>query len=63
MSVAGPVLSLALAGVAWLATKVVPHGVPNRILDQLFRANLVVGVFNLLPGLPLDGGRIFRAGI
>jgi Zn-dependent protease len=63
VSVAGPVLSLALAGAAWLATKVVPHGVPNLILDQLFRANLVVGVFNLLPGLPLDGGRIFRAGI
>jgi hypothetical protein len=33
------------------------------LIDQLFRANLLVGIFNLLPGLPLDGGRIFRAGI
>ncbi len=34
----------------------------NTLIDQLFRANLMVGAFNLLPGLPLDGGRIFRAG-
>lgn len=63
VSVAGPVLSLVLAGIAALLTKVVPDGVPNLIIDQLFRANLLVGIFNLLPGLPLDGGRIFRAGI
>ena len=63
VSVAGPVLSLVLAGIAALLTKVVPHGLPNLIIDQLFRANLLVGIFNLLPGLPLDGGRIFRAGI
>ncbi len=63
VSVAGPVLSLVLAGIAALLTKVVPNGVPNLIIDQLFRANLLVGIFNLLPGLPLDGGRIFRAGI
>jgi Zn-dependent protease len=33
------------------------------LISQLFVANLVVGIFNLLPGLPLDGGRIFRAGV
>ena len=63
VSVAGPVLSLVLAGIAALLTKVVPDGLPNQLIDQLFRANLLVGIFNLLPGLPLDGGRIFRAGI
>jgi Zn-dependent protease len=63
VSVAGPVLSLVLAGIAALLTSAVPHGVANLIIDQLFRANLLVGIFNLLPGLPLDGGRIFRAGI
>jgi Zn-dependent protease len=62
VSVAGPVLSLVLAGLAALLTKVVPDGLPNLLIDQLFRANLLVGLFNLLPGLPLDGGRIFRAG-
>jgi Zn-dependent protease len=63
VSVAGPVLSLVLAGIAAGLTKVVPDGLPNQLIDQLFRANLLVGIFNLLPGLPLDGGRIFRAGI
>jgi len=63
VSAAGPAISLALAGIAWLATKAVPDGLPHLLIDQLFRANLLVAIFNLLPGLPLDGGRIFRAGI
>jgi Zn-dependent protease len=63
VSAAGPAISLVLAGVAAGLTKLVPDGLPNLLIDQLFRANLLVGIFNLLPGLPLDGGRIFRAGI
>src|SRR5450755_120061 len=63
VSAAGPAISLVLAAIAGGLTKVVPHGLPNLLIDQLFRANLLVGIFNLLPGLPLDGGRIFRAGI
>jgi Zn-dependent protease len=63
VSVAGPVISLVLAGLAAVLTWLVPDGTPNLIVDQLFRANLLVGLFNLLPGLPLDGGRIFRAAI
>jgi Zn-dependent protease len=63
VSAAGPALSLVLAAIAYGLTKVIPDGLPNLLIDQLFRANLLVGIFNLLPGLPLDGGRIFRAGI
>ena len=36
---------------------------PRVLLAQLCVANLLVGIFNLLPGLPLDGGRMLRAGI
>ena len=63
VSAAGPAISLVLAGLAAAVSKAVPDGLPNLLIDQLFRANLLVAIFNLLPGLPLDGGRIFRAGI
>ena len=43
--------------------KVVSGGLAHQVIVQLFFANLIVGIFNLLPGLPLDGGRIFRAGV
>ena len=63
VSAAGPVVSVALAGIALALTSVTGHGILGTLVDQLFRANLLVGIFNLLPGLPLDGGRIFRAGV
>ena len=61
VSAAGPLVSLVLAGAGYLLAKVVSGGLPHQLIAQLFLANLIVGIFNLLPGLPLDGGRIFRA--
>ena len=43
--------------------RVFPTGISGTLVSQLRWANLVVGLFNLLPGLPLDGGRMLRAGI
>jgi Zn-dependent protease len=63
VSGAGPVISLALAGIGYGLAKLVATGLPHDLIAQLFLANLIVGIFNLLPGLPLDGGRIFRAGV
>ena len=64
VSVIGPLTSLALAACGWgLSVALDLGGIPRVLIDQLILANLVVGAFNLLPGLPLDGGRMLRAGV
>jgi Zn-dependent protease len=64
VSVVGPLTSLALAACGLgLDYAFNLGGIPRVLIDQLILANLVVGVFNLLPGLPLDGGRMLRAGV
>jgi Zn-dependent protease/CBS domain-containing protein len=60
----GPMLSLGLAGIGFVASWFIdPFSVLGVLIWQLWLSNLIVGVFNLLPGLPLDGGRMLRAGV
>lgn len=62
IALAGPFVSLALAGAAWGGYAAVEDAtIPSVLFALLMWSNLVVAVFNLLPGLPLDGGRALRA--
>jgi Zn-dependent protease len=64
VSVTGPLVNLVLGGVATAAYHVVaPATVASVVLLELAFINIVLGIFNLLPGLPLDGGHVLEAGI
>ncbi len=67
MAVAGPLVTFALAGsfmVLYLLAYSLDAGpVVIAPLFYLTSFNLFVGLFNILPGFPLDGGRILRAAI
>lgn len=61
VSVVGPLSSLGVALVAFLASLAVPGGLIGLAFSGLAWTNLFVGIVNLVPGLPLDGGRILKA--
>lgn len=63
IAVVGPLTSLAV-GLAALASLLAgPEGLIRLGLEGLAGANLLVGVLNLVPGLPLDGGRVLKAAV
>ena len=63
VAAAGPAVSLAIGGAAWLAAPFLFGVNPwlGIVADSLGYMNLWLGLFNLIPAYPMDGGRIFRA--
>ena len=62
IAAAGPIVSFVLALIFWeLQPLLVNAGPLLALAKYLAILNFVLGVFNLVPGFPLDGGRIFRS--
>jgi Zn-dependent protease/predicted transcriptional regulator len=62
IAIAGPLASGFLAAVFFGLTLLFPYSqMMGALATWLWETNLTLALFNLLPGFPLDGGRIFRA--
>ncbi|HIF97087.1 MAG TPA: hypothetical protein EYQ54_08690 [Myxococcales bacterium] len=71
IAAAGPAVNFLLAGLIWvfmattggISSGLLSGSAEASTLGWLFRMNLLLGTFNLLPALPMDGGRILRASL
>jgi CBS domain-containing protein len=61
VAVVGPAANGAIAVLGWLLAHQAPGGVPALLLGAVVWTNGFVALFNLLPGLPLDGGFLVDA--
>jgi Zn-dependent protease/CBS domain-containing protein len=63
IAIVGPLTSLAIGGlfaIGWLVLGPISDGAANVSL-RLAEINAMIGVFNMIPGFPLDGGRVLRS--
>lgn len=64
VAIAGPVVSIVLFLLLTLLSQSLPTSSPASVMiADLAKINLVLALFNLIPGLPLDGGQVLKAAV
>lgn len=64
VAIAGPLVSIGLFFILRFSAYALPQGSAiSEMLTDLSRINIVLALFNLIPGLPLDGGQILKSAL
>lgn len=61
IAIAGPLSSFFLSLVFFAAYSITDTQLTKALFSYIARLNLILGIFNLIPGFPMDGGRVARA--